>query len=106
MDYLRARRRAPVSVALPSSGSEKPRSDGNVERLLARRELTHRLLEQLSPEHRIVIETVLLNGLTHDDAAAVLGLPEGTVKSRLLAAKRELWTLMERMLPPSQRDAL
>jgi DNA-directed RNA polymerase specialized sigma24 family protein len=53
-----------------------------------------------------VIETVLLNGLTHGDAAAVLGLPEGTVKSRLLAAKRELWTLVERMLPPSQRDAL
>jgi RNA polymerase sigma factor (sigma-70 family) len=106
LDYLRARRRAPVSVALPSSGSEKPRSDGNVERLLARRELTHRLLEQLSPEHRSVIETVLLNGLTHGDAAAVLGLPEGTVKSRLLAARRELWALVERMLPPSQRDAL
>jgi hypothetical protein len=42
---------------------------------------------------------------TQRDAAAVLDLPEGTVKSRLIAAKRELVALAERLLPPSQRDA-
>jgi DNA-directed RNA polymerase specialized sigma24 family protein len=35
--------------------------------------------------------------------AAVLDLPEETVKSRLIAAKRELLALAERLLPPSQR---
>jgi RNA polymerase sigma-70 factor (ECF subfamily) len=48
-----------------------------------------------------VIEAVILNGLSQRDAAAMLELPEGTVKSRLIAAKRELLALAEKLLPPS-----
>ncbi|XYH94953.1 RNA polymerase sigma factor [Sorangium sp. So ce1128] len=103
LNHLRAQRRAPVSLGLPSSGSEKPRSDLDVERALALRELSRQLVEKLSPEHQSVVDKVILNGLSHRDAAAVLDLPEGTVKSRLIAAKRELLALAERLLPPSQR---
>ena len=35
--------------------------------------------------------------------AAVLGIAEGTLKSRLLAAKRALLAAAEPILPPSQR---
>jgi RNA polymerase sigma factor (sigma-70 family) len=83
LNHLRATRRAPVSLGLPSSGSEKPRSDLDVERALALRELARQLIDRLSPDHQSVIDNVILNGLSHLDAAAVLDLPEGTVKSRL-----------------------
>ena len=33
----------------------------------------------------------------------MLGIAEGTVKSRLIAAKRALFALAEPLLPPSQR---
>jgi len=106
LKHLRATRRAPVSLELPSSGSEKPRSSLDVERVLELRELARQLVDRLSPEHRSVIDKVILNGLSHGDAAAVLDLPEGTVKSRMMAAKQELLALAKRLLPPSQRDPL
>ena len=46
---------------------------------------------------------VIVNGLTHTEAAAALGLPEGTLKSRLLAARDALNALLKAVLPPSQR---
>jgi RNA polymerase sigma factor (sigma-70 family) len=105
LNYQRARRRAPESVGLPSSGSEKPRSGPDAERTLALRELAQHLVDQLSPEHQSVIDAVMFDGLSQRDAAAMLDLPEGTVKSRLIAAKRELLALAEKLLPPSQRNA-
>lgn len=103
LNFLRTRKRAPLSVALPSSGSEKPRSSRDVERAMDVRELARHIFPQLSPEQQEVIETVVVNGLSHSEAAAVLGLPEGTVKSRLIAAKRALLRLAEPFLPASQR---
>jgi RNA polymerase sigma-70 factor (ECF subfamily) len=105
LNHRRTRGRAPESLGLPSSGSEKPRSGPDAERTLALRELAWRLVDQLSPEHQSVVEAVIFEGLSHRAAADVLALPEGTVKSRLIAAKRELLALAERLLPPSQRDA-
>jgi len=105
LNHVRARKREPVSVALPSSGSEKPASGPDVEHAMDLREMARRVLPELSPEHHAVVEVVILNGLSHHDAAAVLGLPEGTVKSRVMAAKRALAELAGRFLPPSQRSA-
>jgi RNA polymerase sigma-70 factor (ECF subfamily) len=103
LNHVRGRMRIPESIALPSSGSEKPRSEPEVERALDLRELARRVFPQLAPEHQSVVEKVILNGLSHSDAAAALGLSEGTVKSRVMAAKRELIALAELFLPPSQR---
>jgi DNA-directed RNA polymerase specialized sigma24 family protein len=103
LNHLRATRRAPVSLGLPSSSSEKLTSELDVERALGLQELAWYLVDQLSLEHQGVIDKVVLNGLSFRDAAAVLDLPEGTVKSRLIAAKGELLALAERLLPPSQR---
>ena len=105
-NHLRAKRRAPVSLDLLTSSSEKPSSSLDVEHALALRELARRLVDQLSPEHQRVVDEVIFHGLSHHDAAVVLDLPEGTVKSRVMAAKRELLALAERLLPPSQRDIL
>jgi RNA polymerase sigma-70 factor (ECF subfamily) len=101
----RERRRARESVALPSSGSEKPASEPDVERALDLRELVRSALPRLCPEHREVIDAVVIRGLTHTDAAGLLGIPEGTLKTRLAAAKRELHEIASVLFPPSQRVA-
>ncbi|WP_214415204.1 RNA polymerase sigma factor [Sphaerisporangium fuscum] len=51
-------------------------------------------LERLSPEHRAVLVLRDLEGLDEQQAAAVLRLPQGTVKSRLHRARasfRKAW---------------
>ena len=103
---MRAQKRSPFSIGLPSSGSEKPRSQPDVERALDFQEVARRIFSHLSPEHQEVIDKVVLKGLTHSDAAAVLGMPEGTLKSRLIAAKRALLATAEPLLPASQRESL
>jgi len=103
LNHVRAEKRTPISIGLPSSGSEKPASQPDVERALDLREMARRLLPQLPPEQQGVVEKVILHGLSHGEAAAALELPEGTVKSRLIAAKRELIALAKLFLPLSQR---
>ncbi len=64
-----------------------------------------RLLPALSPEHRDVVQAVILRELSHDEAAAELGLTRQTVTYRLMAAKRQLIALAVLFLPESQRVA-
>ena len=47
-------------------------------------------LESLAPELRNVIQTVVLDGLTCEEAGRLLDIPTGTVKTRMMRAKREL----------------
>jgi RNA polymerase sigma-70 factor (ECF subfamily) len=47
-------------------------------------------LGRLSPELRAVVQATVLDGLTTKEAAALLGIPQGTVKTRAARARREL----------------
>jgi RNA polymerase sigma-70 factor (ECF subfamily) len=47
-------------------------------------------LNTLSPELRAVVQATILDGLTSREAARLLGIPTGTVKTRLQRAKRQL----------------
>lgn len=47
-------------------------------------------LGRLSPELRAVVQATLLDGLTTKEAATLLGIPQGTVKTRAARARREL----------------
>lgn len=44
----------------------------------------------LSPELRAVVQATVLDGLTSREAAQLLGIPTGTVKTRMHRARREL----------------
>lgn len=55
----------------------------------ARLDLTT-MLESLSPEHRAVIVLRELQGMSYEEMAAALGVPRGTVESRLHRAREEL----------------
>ncbi len=47
-------------------------------------------LEKLSPEFRAVVQATVLDGLTTREAAAMLGIPVGTVKTRMMRARAQL----------------
>ncbi|HEX2402069.1 MAG TPA: RNA polymerase sigma factor [Mycobacterium sp.] len=49
-----------------------------------------RALSRLSPELRSVIEATVLDGLTTKEAGRLLGIPAGTVKSRMVRARAAL----------------
>lgn len=106
IDYTRAELRAPVSQDLPTSSSEVPGSQLDVERALHFRKVARHIFSQLSPEHQEVIDAIFRRGLTYADAAAELGIPHGTFNSRALAAKRAFIALAKPFLPPSQRGPL
>ncbi len=47
-------------------------------------------LGRLSPELRAVVQATVLDGLTTREAARLLGVPAGTVKTRMMRARRAL----------------
>ena len=47
-------------------------------------------VDRLSPELRSVVQATVLDGLTTREAARLLGIPAGTVKTRMHRARREL----------------
>ena len=69
-------------------------SSNNEGQLLDRQSLTQ-ALQALSQEHREVVLLHEVDGLKYSEIAEVLGVPVGTVKSRLHHAFRQLRTLLE-----------
>lgn len=61
---------------------------------------------ELSPTLRKVFELRELDGLTTSQAAHILGVAEGTVKTQLSRARAKLTRLMRRALGPQTRPAL
>jgi RNA polymerase sigma-70 factor (ECF subfamily) len=53
-------------------------------------------LRTLPPELRSTVQATVIDGLTTKEAAKLLGLPQGTVKSRLRVAKVQL---RDRLMP-------
>ena len=100
IDYLRRRRIETVSLdALTADGYQGPTDTAaaSPEDELERRGLATALdnaLSRLRPEYREVIVLRYQQGLTVDEIAEALQLPEGTVKTFLHRARRELAGLM------------
>ncbi|NGP61139.1 sigma-70 family RNA polymerase sigma factor [Paenibacillus thiaminolyticus] len=55
-----------------------------------RKELVRRALSRLKDEHRILLVLYYFEECTYREAAEILRIPEGTVKSRLNSAKKAL----------------
>jgi RNA polymerase sigma-70 factor, ECF subfamily len=47
-------------------------------------------LQKLSPELRAVVQATVLDGLTSREAGRLLGIPAGTVKTRMMRARAQL----------------
>jgi RNA polymerase sigma-70 factor (ECF subfamily) len=77
---LRRRRRRPISV--PVLDTDLP-GDDDATTLVARRDEVTRAFERLSVDHRAVLVLTHYLGYTAPEIARVLGIPVGTVASRL-----------------------
>ena len=59
-------------------------------------ERVHRALAQLDPDFRAVLTLRFLEHLSVDETAEIIGVPAGTVKSRLFHAKKALKKILSR----------
>jgi len=86
IDQLRAHR---VRREDAEVGDEQFGSDAPVRRIEARLALAEvrRVIERLPPAQRTVLMLVTVDGLSYREAAAVVGVPVGTVMSRLARAR-------------------
>lgn len=72
-------------------GGTPPPEVSPLERMLVRQ-----AFEQISPEHREVLCMVDVLGLRYAEAAEVLGIPQGTVMSRVSRARAKLLQEMDK----------
>lgn len=84
-------RAEPLDEALPGPNAERELHVRDEARRVAE------ALERLSVQHRAVLSLFAIDGLSHQEIADVLGVPEGTVWSRLSAARRKLHEELARL---------
>lgn len=98
LDFLRHKSRRPqVSLSTSDDDEERqldiPDHKSMPEELLMKKlgmEAVHRGLERLPPKHRQILVMRELGGLSYSEIAAQLSLEEGTVKSRIFRARKNL----------------
>ena len=67
--------------------------------LVTRRVLLRRALDDLDPDHRAALLLVDGDGLSYGEAGRVLGVPVGTVSSRLSRARTEMRRMLQEDRP-------
>jgi RNA polymerase sigma-70 factor, ECF subfamily len=100
LDEIRRRNRRPVAIdpTPPStnedhapglSGQIDPLTSAEIEQI-ADKMMIQQAIDALSEDHRSVVVLRDVAGLDYAEIAAVLSIPEGTVKSRLARARQDL----------------
>ena len=97
------RRYRKALAAMPVPRAESDPDDDLIARIDAERAIARLLphLARLSAVEREVIELCSGSGLTHTEAAVALGIPVGTVKSRLSRATATLRKALEETSSPT-----
>jgi RNA polymerase sigma-70 factor (ECF subfamily) len=91
------RRSIPISEGMESSLQALDPLPDELVQEDQRTQTIRRGLEELSSEHRAVLELVFYQGLSLQETAEVCGCPVGTVKSRLNYARLHMRRLLSRM---------
>jgi RNA polymerase sigma-70 factor, ECF subfamily len=100
------RRHVPEHVELGTLTQRPDVARGPEETALATsdRRAVSAALEELTPEHRAVIELTFLNGYSQAEIAAIVRCPINTVKTRVFYAKQQLRRILERRGVRSERQ--
>jgi RNA polymerase sigma-70 factor (ECF subfamily) len=90
-----------MRVFLPAGGRDpdaalpdRPSDEEAVDSVLARRQIVERALAALPDDLRLAVTLRDLQGLDYKEIAAVLGVPIGTVESRIFRARQRLKSLL------------
>jgi RNA polymerase sigma-70 factor, ECF subfamily len=95
-DRLRARRRRPVITAIPVLGDlDRGASTPDSVTAVADRDELDRAFATLDPDHAVAVALRFYLDLSGAEIAERMGIPEGTVKSRLHHGLRRLRTVVE-----------
>jgi RNA polymerase sigma-70 factor (ECF subfamily) len=78
----------------PADGERGPE---RIRQRNAAKELLWKGLERIGPEHREIVVLKELEGFRYSEIAQILGIPEGTVASRLYHARSALRTALTEM---------
>jgi RNA polymerase sigma-70 factor (ECF subfamily) len=90
-----ALRRRPLEVELPAALARPEQPDAAVSDEVRVR--VREAVAQLPSKHQVVVMLALVEERSHGEIAEALGIPVGTVKSRLFYALRALRRTLERM---------
>jgi RNA polymerase sigma-70 factor (ECF subfamily) len=88
LDSQRTEESQPLDTSAGSRPEEATERNEETEKL-------RRALNKLSPEHRIALIMKDLEGMKYEEMAEVLGVPIGTIRSRLHRARVELREILE-----------
>ena len=101
-DQHRRRRRGVHNALLEVAEAELPGVEGGQDSALAHRDLL-RAFSALPEEQRSVLVLIAVEDLSYEEAARVLGVPVGTVMSRLSRGRERLRHLMNGEVNSAQR---
>jgi RNA polymerase sigma-70 factor (ECF subfamily) len=94
LDHIRREERDILSAENGEPAGLSAETDDNLR--FENAELVHRGLEEISLAHREVLTLFFLEEFSIAEVAGILGLSQGTVKSRLHYAKKALKSILER----------
>ena len=95
VDFLRARKTEirETDEIIEAAGNTEPSFEIDHSNI----DLVHRALDRLSKAHREVTILYFFEGLSIKELAGIIGISEGTVKSRLFHARSNLRLILERL---------
>lgn len=102
-DHLRRTKRRQAD-ALPDGIDPADPSAGDPLEAVEVRPDIEKALQQIPEEFRSAIVLVDLQGLAIDQAAEILGVPSGTIKSRVFRGRRQLAEILGNHSPPSRHQ--
>jgi RNA polymerase sigma-70 factor (ECF subfamily) len=95
VDLYRHRRIRPVVAEIPTDDRDREAVD-ELDRAM-REWMLEEALRRLAPEHRFVLVGAHIEGRSYDDLAGEIGVPVGTVKSRVFYGLRALRNILTAM---------
>ncbi len=107
-DWIRRKKRTPDTTSLTHRGEDDTPSppepadtapESSPEDMYERHRMeaaVRRAMATLSDEHRLVVQLRDIEGMSYEDMAERLGIPPGTIRSRLARARSQIKKILER----------